>query len=188
MDVEEILIVTGLPRSGTSLMMRTLCAAGIPVLTDGGRQPDKNNPLGYLEWEPVLTLPENPSVIRAARGKAVKVLTPLIPYLPPDFSYRALFMRRPFGEIARSQHAMRFGNAPEALPPEKMEEMLRNHTAATLAFLSRAEIPVLEVDYPALVCDPGLQSHSISSFLGLENILVRESLASAIAPELRRIR
>ena len=67
-----IAIVSGLPRSGTSLMMQMLAAGGMPVLSDGERQADTDNPKGYFEWERIKRLPKDPACIVEAEGKVVK--------------------------------------------------------------------------------------------------------------------
>src|SRR5262245_31100793 len=86
-----ITIVSGLPRSGTSLMMQMLAAGGMPVLSDGERQADIDNPRGYLEWERIKQLPKDLTVIDGAEGKAVKVISQLLLSLPPTHEYRVIF-------------------------------------------------------------------------------------------------
>ena len=92
-----ITIVSGLPRSGTSLMMQMLRAGGLPVLSDGERKADSDNPKGYLEWERIKQLPKEPSLIGEAENKVVKVISQLILALPEGHEYRIVFMQRPLG-------------------------------------------------------------------------------------------
>src|SRR5260370_20318317 len=101
-----ITIVSGLPRSGTSLMMQMLDAGGLPVLSDGERRADTDNPKGYLEWERIKQLPKDPSLIAEAEGKVVKVISQLILSLPSDHEYRIVFMQRPLPEALKSQEEM----------------------------------------------------------------------------------
>src|SRR5271157_5533474 len=101
-----ITIVSGLPRSGTSLMMQILAAGGMPILTDGVRQPDAENPRGYFEFEPVKRTREDPGWLSAAQGKAVKMVHLLLLDLPDLFTYRVILMRRPMAEILASQRIM----------------------------------------------------------------------------------
>src|SRR5271155_5970790 len=101
-----ITIVSGLPRSGTSLMMQMLAAGGMPILSDGERQADVDNPRGYLEWERVKQLPKDPSCIAEAEGKAVKVISLLLLSLPEGHEYRVIFMHRPLPEVLASQDVM----------------------------------------------------------------------------------
>src|SRR5271163_4870234 len=101
-----IVIVSGLPRSGTSLMMQMLAAGGMPVLSDGERQADTDNPRGYLEWERIKQLPNDPQSIAAGEGKVVKVISRLLLALPAGPEYRIIFMERPLPEVLASQDQM----------------------------------------------------------------------------------
>ena len=101
-----ITIVSGLPRSGTSLMMQMLAAGGMSILSDGERRADVDNPRGYLEWERIKQLPKNPGCIAEAEGKAVKVISQLLLSLPAQHEYRVIFMQRPLPEVMASQDEM----------------------------------------------------------------------------------
>src|ERR1700749_1051673 len=101
-----ITIVTGLAPSGTSLMMQMLAAGGMPILCDGERRADVDNPRGYLEWERIKQLPQDPACIAEAEGKAVKVISFLLPSLPAGHEYRVIFMQRPMQEVLASQEVM----------------------------------------------------------------------------------
>jgi hypothetical protein len=101
-----ITIVSGLPRSGTSLMMQMLAAGGMPVLSDGERKADTDNPRGYLEWERIKQLPKEPALIGEAEGKVVKVISQLLLSLPDEHEYRVIFMQRPLPEVLKSQDEM----------------------------------------------------------------------------------
>jgi len=101
-----ITVVSGIPRSGTSLMMQMMSAGGMPVLTDGQRSADDNNPRGYFELESVKSLARNQDVLTQADGKVVKVISSLLPSLPKDFEYRVVFMCRPLEEVVSSQNRM----------------------------------------------------------------------------------
>jgi hypothetical protein len=101
-----ITIISGLPRSGTSLMMQMLAAGGMPILSDGERRADVDNPRGYLEWERIKQLPKDPTCIAEAEGKAVKVISQLLLSLPPEHQYRVIFMERPLPEVMVSQDEM----------------------------------------------------------------------------------
>jgi hypothetical protein len=101
-----ITIVSGLPRSGTSLMMQMLAAGGMQILSDGERAADVDNPRGYLEWERIKRLPRDPTCIAEAEGKAVKVISLLLLSLPEGHDYRVVFMQRPLPEVLASQQAM----------------------------------------------------------------------------------
>src|SRR3982751_6893917 len=101
-----ITIVSGLPRSGTSLMMQMLAAGGLAPLSDGERKADTDNPRGYLEWERIKQLPKEPSLIAEAEGKVVKVISQLLLALPDGHEYRVVFMQRPLPEVLKSQDEM----------------------------------------------------------------------------------
>src|SRR5208283_3954323 len=101
-----ITIVSGLPRSGTSLMMQMLVAGGMTPLSDGERKADTDNPRGYLEWERIKQLPKEPGLIAEAEGKVVKVVSQLLLSLPEGPHYRIVFMQRPLAEVLKSQEQM----------------------------------------------------------------------------------
>src|ERR1700690_4053692 len=119
-----ITIVSGLPRSGTSLMMQMLSAGGMQVLSDGERKADTDNPKGYLEWERIKQLPKDPSLIAEAEGKVVKVISQLILSLPAGHEYRIVFMQRPLPEVLKSQDEMlrRRGNAESLADNSAIED------------------------------------------------------------------
>src|SRR5207253_8560948 len=101
-----ITIVSGLPRSGTSLMMQMLAAGGMSILTDGERQADLDNPRGYFEWERIKQLPKEPGCIVEAEGKVVKVIWQRLLALPAGHDYRVVFVQRPLAEVLASQEQM----------------------------------------------------------------------------------
>lgn len=187
----EFVLVSGLPRSGTSLMMQMLHAAGLPLQTDGLRAADLDNTEGYFEWEAIKTLPKNPRVLDEARGRGLKVISMLLPALPRHHRYKILFMVRPVEEVAASQLAMlqrRFPGKTHA-SPEKMAETLRGHREDTLKLLrNRPGVEVLEVDYPALVRAPAAWTAKIAEFLGPRWPFDPAKAAARVKPELHRQR
>jgi predicted AlkP superfamily phosphohydrolase/phosphomutase/predicted Zn-dependent protease len=188
--VHEITIVSGLPRSGTSLLMQLLDAGGYPVLTDGVRKADDNNERGYYEWEAIRQLPKNPRIIDQAAGKAVKVISALLPALASQNRYKIIFMQRPLEEVARSQHKMRFGQeGDENELLTKVVPILRKHFEATLNFVrSSPRLELLEVDYRQLVSAPDAVIASIVAFLGPDRFPYRERMGSVVEPRLYRHR
>ncbi|MBS0632367.1 MAG: alkaline phosphatase family protein [Verrucomicrobia bacterium] len=187
----SFILVSGLPRSGTSLMMQLLQAGGISLQTDGQRAADIDNPEGYLEWEAIKTLPKNPRVLDEADGRAIKVISLLLPALPRRHKYKVIFMQRPVEEVAASQLKMlqrRFPAKTHAAP-EKMAATLRQHRDETLALLrAQKNIEVLEVSYPDLVRAPADWLPRLAAFLAPRWPLATENLPAIIKPALHRQR
>jgi len=184
-----ITVVSGVPRSGTSLMMQMLAAGGMPILSDDLRPADKDNPRGYYEWEPAKRLLQEPAAIAQAEGKAVKAISSLLFALPPQFAYRIIFMRRPLVEIVRSQAAMiqRLGTAGAALGTEAMIAALTAHLRQAELWLSGQKfVTTCPVEYHMLLQDPTGEARRIAEFLGLP--LDIEAMARAVAPALYRNR
>jgi Flp pilus assembly protein TadD len=185
----DLVIVTGLPRSGTSLVMQMLERGGAAILTDQHRAADEDNPEGYLEWEAIKKLPNHPELLRQADGKVVKIVTPLLPYLPSRHHYRIIFLDRPIDEIVASQSRMRDrrGQASSA-DVSRLHAALSAHKAGTLAQLRRSKaIQLLVVPYPELVDQPSEWSARIAAFVG-DQIPCPEKMAGAVRPDLYRNR
>src|SRR5580704_12706350 len=145
-----ITIVSGLPRSGTSLMMQMLDAAGLPALSDGERKADTDNPKGYLEWERIKQLPKDSSLIAEAEGKVVKVISQLIMSLPAGHEYRIVFMQRPLPEVLKSQDEMlrRRGNSDLVTDNSAVEEFFQRDLIEVNKWLAnQANMQVLRVHY-----------------------------------------
>lgn len=95
-----------MPRSGTSMMMKMLEAGGMKILTDSQRTADEDNPKGYYEFELVKLIQRDKSWLPRAKGKVVKIISELLKNLPPDYQYKAIFMRRNLAEILAFQRQM----------------------------------------------------------------------------------
>jgi len=163
----DFVIVSGLPRSGTSLMMQMLQAGGLPLMTDGRRPADQDNPEGYWEWEPVKRLAKNPRIIEQARGRVIKIISALLPHLPPRHRYQIIYMTRPVEQVVASQWTMlaRNGRRPKS-EKEHLIRVQREHSAQILAALRRSDrVQVLEIAYPALVADPIPLIAQLAAFL-----------------------
>ena len=183
-----ITIVSGLPRSGTSLMMQMLAAGGMTLLTDSERQPDADNPLGYFEWEPAKLLPKQPARIDEAEGKAVKVNSQLLMSLPKGRIYKVIFMERPFSEMLASQDGMlsRLGNS-ELVSSELMTSALKEHLEEVNTWLGeRPDISVHRLGYRAVIADPARSAQSVADFLSLD--LNVKAMAQQVNPSLYRNR
>jgi hypothetical protein len=163
-----ITIVSGLPRSGTSLMMQMLAAGGVPILSDGERQPDADNPRGYLEWERIKQLPKDPACIAEAEGKAVKVISLLLLSLPEGHDYRVIFMQRPLAEVLASQEVMlqHRGTAKPGADASIIAGAFEKNLRAVNAFLdSKAYVKTLRVQYHDVLSDAEDISQKLSQFL-----------------------
>jgi len=185
-----VTVVSGLPRSGTSLAMQMLRAGGVPVLTDALRPPDADNPRGYLEYAPVLRTATDASWVAQAPGKAVKVVYALLRQLPPGFEYRVLWMRRRLDEVIASQERMlarRSAPAEGGLSRERLAEVFAVQLAETEAWLARQpSFRVLALDYGEVVADAQPAARAIDALLG--GGLDREAMVGAVDPRLHRQR
>ena len=187
----EFVIVSGLPRSGTSLMMQMLEAGGMTAMTDGERAADSDNPRGYLEWEAVKKLPGDPSLIFQAEGKVLKVVSMLLPHLPEGLRYKVLFMDRPVEEVAASHEKMILhrGEKAPALDPARMRQNLERHRQGVLGQMKASRsFDVLVVDYPSLVREPGPWIDRIAAFVGPQRLSSPQAMATAVDPALHRNR
>jgi hypothetical protein len=173
---QPIVVVSGLPRSGTSMMMQMLAAGGLPPLTDGARPADESNPEGYFEKEAVKDLDKTAFArgdglawLANARGKAVKILTPLLQYLPETCNYRVILMLRPLDEVVTSQNTMlaRAGEAIDVVPESRVISQYEAHLRKVQALLaSRACFETLTVWYGDVIADPLAQAARVSQFAG----------------------
>ena len=162
-------IVSGLPRSGTSLMMQMLQAGGLPPLTDNLRAADENNPRGYLEFEPVKRLRFDQSWLEQARGRAVKIIHLLLRELPVDgrFVYRVILMKRPMEEILRSQKVMLERQGKTAADDAAVAQIYESQLAQVEQWLQLKPVfSCLRVEYHDLLRNPQALANVINNFLG----------------------
>lgn len=184
-----VIVVTGLPRSGTSMAMRMLAAGGVPLLADGARPADADNPLGYFEYEPVKRTARDASWVREVRGKAVKVISELLPHLPGDAPYLVVWMQRALSEVYDSQERMlrRRGENSLGMDRASFERIFAARLSRTRAWLaSRANLRVLELEYARAIEDPAGAAAALNAFLGGE--LDESEMRAAVAPTLHRQR
>jgi len=182
-----ITVVSGLPRSGTSMMMQLLAGAGRQLLTDAKRAPDEDNPLGYFEFEKTLELAKDVSWLPQARGKVVKIVAQLLPFLPTTEHYDVIFMERNLTEVISSQKAMlaRQGRHGAALNDQQLtaaytQQLLRIRNQLA----RRPEIRTLTVNYSDLLADQAAGLERLAQFLG--SPFDKHAAAQTIRPELRR--
>ena len=189
MQQAEIIVVSGLPRSGTSLMMSMLGAGGVELLTDDVRRPDVDNPRGYFELERVKSLARDASWLELARGKAVKVISGLLEHLPSAHRYKIVFMQRDLDEILASQERMldRRGVPRDAEDEAGLEAEFTAHLAVTERLLRAGPaFDVCYLSYGALLETPDVEIERVVSFLGRE--LDRAAMRGCIDPALYRTR
>jgi len=186
----EIVIVSGLPRSGTSMMMKMLEAGGIPPLTDNLRAADEDNPKGYYEFERVKKLKEGDTAwLPEAQGKAVKVISALLTHLPGAYTYKVIFMHRAIPEILASQRKMliRRGEDPDKVSDAELAALFQKHLAQVEAWLAaQPHVQRLDIDYNQIVQDPEPFIARLDAFL--PNRLDTQAMSAVIDPSLYRQR
>jgi len=168
---ETITVVSGLPRSGTSMMMAMLDAGGIPPITDGLRTADDDNPKGYYEFERVKKIKEDTAWLDDAHGKAVKIISQLLLGLPETHRYTVLFMQRKMAELLASQRQMliRRGADKRDVSDEEMGRLLSVHVEQVRKWIAgRPNVDCLFVDYNETLADAGPVIERINEFLGGE--------------------
>jgi hypothetical protein len=184
-----VIVVSGLPRSGTSLAMQMIHAGGVEAVTDGQRASDEDNPRGYFEFERVKQLRNDRAWLDGAEGKVVKVIHLLLTELPDDRPYRVVFMQRELGEVVRSQATMlaRSGRAGGQLAPERLMAVYAQQLAAVDAWLAaRPNFQVLKVPYAQMVADPASHAAAVNRFLG--GTLDEARMRAVVDPSLHRNR
>ena len=189
MAKDVIILVSGLPRSGTSLTMQMLEAGGLPILKDDIRAADADNPKGYYEFERVKQVAQDQAWLEEAKGKGVKLVSALLLDLPNTYTYRVIFMRRKMEEILASQKTMlqRSGKPTDAISDDKMAALFRKHLIQVEKWISeQPNVQVLYVSYNEMIADPIKEIERIHQFLG--NELDTEKMVSVIDRTLYRQR
>lgn len=188
---KTFVIISGLPRSGTSLMMQMLEAGGLPPMTDQVRAADVDNPRGYYEWEAIKQIAKKPGLLDDPKveGRAIKCISMLLPALPTRHQYRVVFMMRPIAEVMASQQAMtsRLGTKGASLDRDQLERGLRAHREEIRRWgRTTPDVEWLELDYPALLRDPAPRISKLVEFLGRERLPNEQAMAGVIDPALHR--
>ena len=189
---KPIVVVSGLPRSGTSMAMKMLEAGGMSIVTDGKRTPDESNPKGYYEFEPVMRLHEDPDKrwLAEVRGKAVKIISFLLGSLPETFSYRVIFMHRNLDEVMASQSKMletRGESQGADADNDALMASYRTNVEKTERLLARRScFDVLDVDYKSVLDDAAGAAARIGAFVG--DRLDTGAMAAAVDQQLYRNR
>ena len=186
----SIVVVSGLPRSGTSLMQAMLKAGGIEPMTDNLRLADENNPRGYYEFERVKALKDGDIAwLAGAPGKSVKVISALLQYLPKNFEYRIIFMQRNIGEVLASQKKMLAdrGEPTDKVSDEQMADLFQGHLHKVQEWLKgQPNMRVLYISYNQLLADPQPELARLNQFL--DNKLAVPDMVKTIDPDLYRQR
>jgi hypothetical protein len=189
-NTDFVTVVSGLPRSGTSLMMQMLAAGSLPLLVDAKREPDIDSPRGYFELEDVKALSRNHAFLNDAQGRAVKIIHALLQHLPLDRQYRVIFMRRSLDEVWASQRKMldRTGHTGAALTAPQLKAIYARQLEQLRRWLADHGdcIQTLEVEYGLLIADPNRAAGRINTFLG--GVLDETKMTAAVDPSLHRNR
>ncbi|MFT7611129.1 MAG: putative AlkP superfamily phosphohydrolase/phosphomutase/tetratricopeptide (TPR) repeat protein [Parvicellaceae bacterium] len=184
---EEIIVVSGLPRSGTSMMMQMLHAGGVDPLVDGSREADNNNPKGYYELEKVKGLMRDQSWLPEAEGKAIKVITQLVPHLSPEHNYRIVYMDRDIVEVLVSQQKMlgKTAHVNAKVFPTGLDQAFKKQVAKMNSWVeSQPNVNILNINYKDVIENPLDNATKISHFLGKE--LDVQLMVEAVDPTLHR--
>ena len=189
MEKSFITIVAGLPRSGTSMMMQAIEAGGIPALTDGIREKDVDNPKGYYEFEAVKKTKADPSWVKEAEGRVVKMVYSLLYDLPDDHEYRVVFLQREMKEVLASQRKMleRSGRQGAKVGDEKLAELFNEQLEKFYKWIAdKDNFSIVLIDYKNMIKFPAEQAEKVDELLG--NILDKEGFVSVVDPSLYRNR
>ena len=181
---ETIVIVSGLPRSGTSLMMQMLQAGGLPVLTDGERAADEDNLRGYFEFKRAKALPHDQSWLAESRGHVVKLVAQLLPFLGSQHDYRIVFMERNMDEVIRSQQTMltRQNKTGAHLPVDKLAGVFAGQVKRVKKMLNARQIPTLYVNFRTAIQEPAQVAAQLNDFLG--GVLDEQAMTTVVEPSL----
>ena len=184
-----VTVVSGLPRSGTSMMMRMLEAGGISPVVDGERKANADNPMGYYEFEPVKALKEDSSWVADSTGQAVKVIYKLVYDLPNNVPYRIVFMQRDIEEVLSSQEKMmrRDGLDPDTIGRDLLFNLFQTDVMDFRRWAEvQGNIQIMYADYRRMVDEPEEMSRHIAEFLDQD--LDIQAMASVVDPDLYRNR
>ena len=188
-EKDSIIVVSGLPRSGTSMMMKVLEAGGLEIVTDNIRKADDDNPRGYYEFEKVKKLKQDASWLDDCSGKVIKVISQLLYDLPGDKYYKILFLRRKMGEILASQKVMleRLGRVGAGISDEKMAEKFQGHLVKVENWLQKQDnMDVLFLSYNEIMEGPSTHFSLVNSFLA--GVLNEKKMADSVDVSLYRQR
>lgn len=186
---DYVIIISGLPRSGTSMMMKAIHAGGIEPMIDHLRKPDEDNPKGYYEFEPVKKTKEDASWLKKASGKVVKMVYRLLYDLPAEYQYRVIFMQRDMKEVLASQNKMleRSGKTGGGISDEQMEQLFAGELAKCEKWLTeQPNFKMLYINHRDMINDGLAQAQKINDFL--DGGMDKDAMAATVDPTLYRNR
>ena len=190
-EKKDVVVVSGLPRSGTSMMMKMLEAGGLPPLTDEIREADSDNPKGYYEFERVKQLDKGDmDWLPQAEDKAVKVISALLQHLPATHRYKVIFMERHMPEILASQRKMLVhrGEDADKMDDERMAELFAKHVQKVKSWLADQDhFDTLYIHYSDALQDPTTAAERVVAFLEDRDLDV-EKMVGVVDPNLYRNR
>jgi len=184
-----VTVVSGLPRSGTSMIMRMLESGGMKVVSDGIRKADIDNPNGYYEFEKVKKIKEDASWLPDSVGMVFKMVSMLLFDLPASFQYKVVFMERDLDEMMASQDRMlaRLGKSSAVTDNEKMKALYSKHLSDIKAWLmAQPNIEVIYLKYNDFMADPRAMASAVAAFIG--GGLDEEKMAAVVDKSLYRNR
>ncbi len=177
---EPVIVVSGLPRSGTSMMMKIMAEAGVPIVTDELRRADTDNPNGYYELETVKEMSAGKvDWLSNASGKAVKIISSLLEYVPPAYSYKIIFMEREIQEILASQRKMlERRNEKSDVDDAQIAAQFRKHLSLVKPWLARQpNMEVLYISYNSLMSNPEPSCRRVMDFIACESFYLERMLS-----------
>ena len=179
----QIVLVSGLPRSGTSVMMQMLDKGGVSVLQDGKREADVNNPKGYYEYEPVMRLHRDNKWMGDAQNKVVKVVAPLLKHIDPKYRYKIIFMKRDLHEVVKSQQKM-IGRNTDTLPINLLNSYQEQLNQIEIWKEREPGVELIYIDYKDVLNNIDEVTEKVNSFVGTD--LDKNAMASCVDKSLYR--
>lgn len=180
---DQIVVVSGLPRSGTSLMMQMLHNGGLTALTDDNRKPDNSNPKGYFEYDPVMSIHKDNSWLHLAKDKSIKIVAPLLKFLSPKYRYKVIFMNRDLTEVVKSQQKM-IGKDPDTLPVKLFDAYTKHLNQVETWKDKEPGVELIYLDYKDVMNNTDEVVDKVSKFIGLT--LNKEAMKSCVDKSLYR--
>lgn len=181
-------IVSGLERSGTSMMMQMLAAGEIPVAYTDSRKADMHNPRGYFELEGgkiINSLMKGIFPMEMYKGKFIKITAYGLSYLPTECTYKIIYMERNLEEVLDSMEKM--SQIIDQNREETKQSFMKLNEKVKKEITSKNNIAVLFVNYNEMLKDPQPNIEKICQFIGPYEYN-REKMISVVDTHLYRQR